>query len=127
MSIVTTSTAMVIGIRATITLWIRAGILWLGEKTSTNEKRYKERGTTHSSGTGARSVVIKDVTPSIRLEGTNVSPIHRSRRKSVGVPVVSPPQPSEGSADCGEPPPLAGWSPAKGSTSFARSATEAGA
>src|SRR4051812_3571560 len=125
LSIVTTNTAMIIGIRPTITLWIRSGILWLGEKTITNENRYKERGTTQSNGTGAMSVVINDVTPSIRLEGTNVSPIHRSRRKSVGDPVVGP-RPGAGSAVCGEPPPLGG-SPAKGSISSARSAAEAGA
>src|SRR5919199_761546 len=91
----------------------------------TNEKRYKERGSTQSNGMGAKSVVMKEVTPSIRLEGTKVSPIHRSRRKSVGTSVVGP-QPSEGAVVCGAPPSLAG-SPARGSASSARPAAGAGA
>src|SRR5829696_1694644 len=36
------------------------------------------------------SVVIKAVTPSIKLEGTNASPIHLRRLKSVGLPTNAP-------------------------------------
>jgi hypothetical protein len=83
MRMVRTSTAIITGNVPTITLWIRSGILWLGEKTTTNENRYSDSGITHNSGIGVMSVVMKAVTPSMRLEGTNVSPIHRSRRRSV--------------------------------------------
>ena len=34
----------------------------------------------HSSGMGAMSVVRNVVTPSIQLDGTNASTVHRSRR-----------------------------------------------
>src|SRR5215210_4954312 len=83
MSTVMTSSDIITGKAATITLWIRSGILWLGEKTITNENRYSESGITHNSGIGVISVVMKAVTPSIRLEGTNVSPTHRNRRHIV--------------------------------------------
>src|SRR5215207_1572773 len=83
MSTVVTSNDIITGNAATITLWIRSGILWLGEKTITNENRYRESGITHNSGIGVMSVVTNAVTPSIRLEGTNVSPIHRNRRHIV--------------------------------------------
>jgi hypothetical protein len=65
-----------------MTLWIRSGTLWPGEETITNENRYRESGITHKSGMGVMSVDAKAVTPSIRLEGTNVSPTHRSRRQT---------------------------------------------
>jgi hypothetical protein len=51
-----------------------------------NENRYKESGITQSRGMGVMSVVINAVTPSIKLDGTNVSPIHRSRLRRVGLP-----------------------------------------
>src|SRR5215210_9480528 len=83
MSTVMTSSDIITGKAATITLWIRSGILWLGEKTITNKNRYSESGITHNSGIGVMSVVTNAVTPSIRLEGTNVSPTHRNRRHIV--------------------------------------------
>ncbi|MDQ3922305.1 MAG: hypothetical protein M3248_08215, partial [Actinomycetota bacterium] len=46
--------------------------------TITKEKRYRESGITHKRGTGVMSVVMKAVTPSIKLEGTKASPIHLS-------------------------------------------------
>src|SRR3712207_7565923 len=55
MRMVNTSTAIITGNAPTIILWIRSGILWLGEKTMTNENRYKESGITHKSGIGVRS------------------------------------------------------------------------
>jgi hypothetical protein len=111
---------MMTGMIPTIILWIRSGILWLGEKTTTNENRYNDSGITHKSGTGVMSVVKKAVTPSIRLEGTNVSPIHRSRRSSVSPSARE--STSVGSAVWEEPPPLTG-SPARGSDSSSPSAT----
>src|SRR5688572_22274264 len=42
----------------------------------TNVKRYSASGSTQSRGTLATSVVMKFVTPSIKLEGTNDRPIH---------------------------------------------------
>src|SRR5438270_833112 len=39
--------------------------------------------THEKSGTGDRSVVMCDVMPSIRLDGTAASPIQRSRRRNV--------------------------------------------
>src|ERR687893_1447607 len=114
-SVVITRNAIIIGSAATIALCTASGILWLGEKTMTNEKRYKESGITHKSGTGEMLVVTKAVTPSIRLDGTNVSPTHRARRSQVGLPERRPAGASnEGSAVCGEPPPLTG-SPLKDS------------
>src|SRR5947209_3893058 len=100
------SNTIVSGSAATIALWIASGILWLGEKTTTNENRYNDRGITHKSGMGVMSVVMKEVTPSIMLEGTNANPIHRSRLISVGAlesppAIVSPKEPPTS----GEPPP----------------------
>src|SRR3982750_4401782 len=105
-SMVMVSNAIIIGSAATITLWITSGILWLGEKTTTNEKRYNERGMTQSNGMGVMSVVTKAVTPSIMLEGTNASPIHLSRLSSVGAP-ESPMAKEAPKAEptSGEPPP----------------------
>src|SRR5919112_612920 len=104
---VMTRNAITNGSAATIALCTASGILWLGEKTMTNEKRYSESGITHKSGTGEILVVTKAVTPSIRLDGTNVSPTHRARRSQVGLPETRPAGASnEGSAVCGEPPPL---------------------
>src|SRR5919202_6968126 len=77
------SNAIIMGSAATTTLWESSGIPRPREKTATNEKRYKESGITQSSGIGVMSVVMKAVTPSIMLEGTNASPTHRSRRGSV--------------------------------------------
>src|SRR5215210_5986485 len=119
MRLVRTSNTIITGSAATTPLCTRSGILWLGEKTMTNENRYSESGITHSSGIGALSVVTKAVTPSIRLEGTNVNPIHRNRRQMVSLP-ESPPPTSEGSTLWGEPPPLTG-SPPSGSSSSALS------
>src|SRR5918992_5354700 len=104
MRMVNTNTAIITGNVPTITLWIKSGTLWLGEKTTTNENRYRESGITHNSGIGVMSVVTKAVTPSIRLEGTNVSPIQRNRRRSVSLSARG--STSEGSAFWGEPPPL---------------------
>src|SRR5918911_4167454 len=78
--------AIASGSAATTTLWESSGILRPREKTATNEKRYKESGITQSSGIGVMSVVMKAVTPSIMLEGTNANPTHRSRLSSVGAP-----------------------------------------
>src|SRR4051812_8826905 len=82
---VTTRRAIMAGMTTTMALWITAGLLSLREKTTTKENRYKDRGSTHSSGMGVMSVVINAVTPSIRLLGTNVSPTHRSRLSTVGL------------------------------------------
>src|ERR687886_588143 len=71
---VTTTSAIAIGKLATMPLCIRAGILTAGANTITKEKRYKESGITHKRGT----VVMKAVTPSIKLEGTKASAIHLS-------------------------------------------------
>src|SRR5215218_2728985 len=110
-----TRNTIIIGSAATIALCTASGTLWLGEKTITNEKRYKESGITHSSGTGEMSVVIKAVTPSIRLDGTNPNP--RARRSQVGLPERRPAGASkEGFAVSGEPPPLTG-SPLRDSAS----------
>src|ERR671921_1810515 len=103
---VMTRNAITNGSAATIALCTASGILWLGEKTMTNEKRYSESGITHKSGTGEILVVTKAVTPSIRLDGTNVSPTHRARRQRV-IPEATDAS-IEGSAVCGEPPPLTG-------------------
>src|SRR5215212_1499483 len=66
---------------------------------------------------GVMSVVIKAVTPSIRLDGTNVNPTHLARRSQVGLPERRPAGASkEGSAVSGEPPPLTG-SPLRDSAS----------
>jgi hypothetical protein len=75
---VTTTSAIAIGKLATMPLCIRAGILTAGANTITKEKRYKESGITHKRGTGVMSVVMKAVTPSIKLEGTKASAIHLS-------------------------------------------------
>src|SRR5919199_504218 len=75
---VTTTSAIAIGKLATMPLCIRAGILTAGANTITKEKRYRESGITHKRGTGVMSVVMKAVTPSIKLEGTKASPIHLS-------------------------------------------------
>src|ERR671932_228877 len=75
---VTTTSAIATGKLATMPLCIRAGILTAGAKTITKEKRYKESGITHKRGTGVMSVVMKAVTPSIKLEGTKASAIHLS-------------------------------------------------
>ena len=50
------------------------------EKTRMNETRYRDSGNTHRRGIGARLVVIAEVAPSIRLEGTNASATQRARR-----------------------------------------------
>jgi hypothetical protein len=75
---VTTTSAIAIGKLATMPLCIRAGILTAGANTITKEKRYRESGITHKRGTGVMSVVMKAVTPSIKLEGTKASAIHLS-------------------------------------------------
>src|ERR671920_428143 len=85
LSIVTANNVIITGSSTTITLWTMPGTLWLREKTTTNEKRYKDSGITQSSGTGVMSVVIKAVTPSMKLEGTNASPTHRSLPSSRGL------------------------------------------
>src|SRR5215212_4281108 len=114
---VMTRNAITNGSAATIALCTASGILWLGEKTMTNEKRYSESGITNKSGTGEILVVTKAVTPSIRLDGTNVNPTHRARRSQVGLPERRPAGASnEGSALSGEPPPLTG-SPLRDSAS----------
>src|SRR5919202_103798 len=77
-SMVTTTSAIAMGKAATIPLCIKAGILTAGANTITKEKRYRESGITHKRGTGVMSVVMKAVTPSIKLEGTKASPIHLS-------------------------------------------------
>ena len=46
--------------------------------------KYSASGTTHNSGIEAMSVVMWNVTPSIRLDGTNESASHFSLRPSVG-------------------------------------------
>src|SRR3569833_1841435 len=75
---VTTTSAIAIGKLATMPLCIRAGILTAGANTITKEKRYRESGITHKRGTGVMSVVMKAVTPSIKLEGTKTNTIHLS-------------------------------------------------
>ena len=45
-----------------------------------NVSRYSDKGTTQSKGIAARSNEMYVVTPSIKLEGTNASAIHFSRR-----------------------------------------------
>src|SRR5215212_8067886 len=84
------STASVSGMATTIALCTNEAVPSLREKTTTKENRYNESGKTQSSGTGVMSVVMKAVTPSIRLEGTNASPIHLRRLKSVGLPTSAP-------------------------------------
>src|SRR5215216_7261578 len=84
------STASVRGMATTIALCTNEAVPSLREKTTTKENRYNESGKTQSSGTGVMSVVMKAVTPSIRLEGTNASPTHLRRLKSVGLPTSAP-------------------------------------
>src|ERR671932_2846919 len=86
-SMVTTTSAIAIGKLATMPLCIKAGILTAGANTITKEKRYRESGITHKSGTGVMSVVINAVTPSIRLEGTKASAIHLSLLIRVSPPL----------------------------------------
>src|SRR5918912_3505307 len=74
------------------------------ENTMTKENRYRLSGITHSSGTGVISVVTKEVTPSIKLEGTKASPIHLKRLSKVGL-LESPPATREVPLTSGEPPP----------------------
>src|SRR5262245_18038268 len=51
-----------------------------GPKATTNVRRYSASGAIQRSGTGAMSVEKYVVTPSIRLDGMNASPIHVARR-----------------------------------------------
>src|SRR5919112_750873 len=105
---VTTTSATTTGKAPTIALWIRSGTLWLLEKTMTNEKRYRESGITHKSGTGVMSVVMNAVTPSIRLEGTNANATHLSLLSSVGPSESPTTEGSErGAPVSGAPPPTA--------------------
>src|SRR5947209_8542482 len=68
----------------------------------TKEKRYRLSGITHKRGTGVMSVVMKAVTPSIKLEGTKASAIHRSLLIRVSPPLKgatrSPAPPPPGGA-----------------------------
>ena len=48
-----------------------------------NETRYSDSGSTQSSGIGARFIVIAEVAPSIRLEGTKASVTQRTRRPAL--------------------------------------------
>src|SRR5215212_9838087 len=106
--VVTTSSVITNGNMLTMALWTMSGILWLREKMMTNENKYKESGITHKSGTGVMSVVMKAVTPSIMLDGTNASPIHLSRLSSVGAPESPTAKASKrGAPVSGAPPPLA--------------------
>src|SRR5579862_1693112 len=60
-------------------------------KVTTNDRRYSASGITQRSGAEATSVVMYEVTPSRRLEGTKASPIHNARaRQWATVPVVTP-------------------------------------
>ncbi len=58
----------------------RCGTGGRAAKTRMKVSRYRVRGIIHSSGTAATSVVMYIVTLSIRLDGTNASRTHRSRR-----------------------------------------------
>src|SRR5215208_3022431 len=106
-SIVSTRKAITNGNIPTIILCATSGILWLREKMITNEKRYKESGSTHKSGMGVMSVVMNAVTPSIMLDGTKANPIHLSLLKSVGAPEspTAKESPSEAAVLSGAPPP----------------------
>src|SRR5215210_4350917 len=86
-SMVTTTSAIATGKAASMPLCISAGILTAGANTMTKEKRYSESGITHKRGTGVMSVVMKAVTPSIKLEGTKASPIHLSLLMRVSPPL----------------------------------------
>ena len=51
--------------------------------------RYSASGTTHRSGTGARSVETWVVTPSSRLDGSAASATHRATRQWSGFGLTS--------------------------------------
>src|SRR5438309_1751997 len=58
----------------TAMFWVRVEMT---PKTTMKVSRYRARGSTQRRGMAARSVVMYVVTPSIRLEGTIASAIHR--------------------------------------------------
>ena len=49
-----------------------------------NVNKYSASGGTHNSGMDVISVVIWNVTPSMRLDGTNARAIHRTICRRVG-------------------------------------------